>query len=59
LGEGRLFRLEPDPAFDSRAEFDHSIEYFWLFSKVREQAKGALEAAGPFCAPVHMSVAGL
>jgi hypothetical protein len=30
LREGRLFRLERDPAFDSGAEFEHSIEYFWV-----------------------------
>ena len=30
LREGRLFRLERDPAFDFGAEFDHPIEYFWL-----------------------------
>jgi hypothetical protein len=46
LREGRLFRLEPDPAFDSGAEFDHSIEYFWLCQACSDSMTLRLDAQG-------------
>lgn len=46
LREGRLFRLEPDPAFDSRADFDHSIEYFWLCGACSDLMTLRLDAQG-------------
>ena len=46
LREGRLFRLEPDPAFDSGAEFDHSIEYFWLCEACSDSMTLRLDAQG-------------
>jgi len=57
LREGRLFRLEPDPAFGSRAEFDHSIEYFWLCKACSDSMSLRLDTQGrilpePFAAPL-------
>ena len=55
LREGRLFRLERDPAFDS--EFNHSVEYFWLCEACSESMSLRLDTRGrifpePFKAPL-------
>ena len=57
LCEGRLFRLERDPAFHSGAELDPSIEYFWLCGGCSDSMSLRLDTQGrispePFAAPL-------